>query len=99
MVFFYVPEWMIHVLLLDVTTKVTQKMAELWKEYPSLMIMAQSEWEEGKNGLILQSCTVYACFVGKWNPDHEMTSQSKLDTISCNVDLEPKKHPTSLLWN
>ena len=87
---------LIPVLFLDVITNVTQKMAELCKEYPFLAIIARSEWEEGKNGSILQSLAVYACFLGEWNP--EMTSQSKLDPFSCTVVHGPKKRPTSLLW-
>ena len=41
--FCFFPECLIRVLFLDVTTKVTQKMAELCTEYPSLMIIAWSE--------------------------------------------------------
>ena len=58
------------------------------------------EWVRSrkKNRLTLQSFTVYACFVGKWNP--EMASQRKLDPFSCIVTHGPKleRRPTFLLW-
>ena len=40
-------------------------MTELCTEYPSLTIIARSELEEEKNGSIMQSLTLYACFVGE----------------------------------
>jgi len=57
---------------------------------PFLMIITQSEWEEGnlKNGSILQPLTVYACFMGKWNT--EMMSESKIEPYSCIVVRRPK---------
>ena len=47
-----------------------------------------------KNGLIWQSLLVYACFVGKWNP--EVMPLSKLDPLSCIAIHRPKKCPTSV---
>jgi len=41
--FFFFTERLIHVLFFNVTTKVTQKMAELCTEYPSLTIITWSE--------------------------------------------------------
>ena len=52
--------------------------------------------EKEKSGSILQSLTVYACFVNEWNP--EITSQCKLDTFSFIVVHWPKRRPTSLPW-
>ena len=69
-------------------------MSQKTTEYP-FNIIARSEWEERVNGSILQSFTVYACFVGEWNPD--MSSQSKLDPFSCVVVHGPKKCTTSCL--
>ena len=44
-------------------------MAELRTEHPFLTIIAAiKEQGEEKNGSILQSLTVYACFMGKWDP-------------------------------
>ena len=47
--------------------------------------------EEEKSGSILHSLTVYACFVGEWNP--EMTSQGKLDPCFCIVGQKPAQLP------
>jgi len=41
--FLFFTERLIHVLFFNVTTKVTQKMAELCTEYPSLTIITWSE--------------------------------------------------------
>ena len=80
-------------IVLDVTTKVTQKMAELCTEYPSLTIIARIKWKEGKKWI---DFAISHCLLGKWNT--EMTSQSKLDSFACIVIHATKKRPTSLFW-
>ena len=91
---FFFPECLIHVLFLEIVT-IKVKMVELCTEYPSLTIITWSEWEDGTKGWILQSLTVYACSVAKWNS--EMTRQSKLDPCLLYCGPWAKKRPTSLL--
>ena len=79
--FFFLTECLIHVLFLDITSKVTQEMAELCTEYQQSQLRVSEK--KGKNWLILLTLTVYACLMGEGNT--AMTSQSKLDPFPCIV--------------
>ena len=85
---------LIRVSFFDVTRKVTQN-GRASHRIPFLNDHHRSEWEEGKNGSILQVLTVYVCFLGEWNP--VMTSKSKLDPFSWIVVHGPKRKTPNFL--
>ena len=85
---------LIRVSFFDVTRKVTQN-GRASHRIPFLNDHHGSEWEEGKNGSILQVLTVYVCFLGEWNP--VMTSKSKLDPFSWIVVHGPKRKTPNFL--
>ena len=85
---FFFTRCLIRVLLLDVTTKMTQKIAELSTEYPLLTIIARSKWEEGKKWINFAISHCLRLFHGRMKP--ERTSQSKLDPFSLLSSMGPK---------